>query len=274
VTFTAEQTFAALLQAIRPDAVNGRWERGYEWAMDSVRRILGQHRLDHSPERNLAIVEPAIRAWRTSTAARSARKRSATSSTATAARSSPSSRTPPRRPPGSTPQPSRRGKTDVARDIGMAPNALVYRAVITKSYPDGTTVTEYEGPYGAVGPARGRVTFWRNHLAKRDDGATADGYVEQSRPTWEKASAPGKGAVKAAVAPEATPSTAAQLVAHALTQRRGMHGKHAAELLDEHGHTKEADLIRREVRDRNGHLSAKQALELLTATAADTEAGR
>jgi hypothetical protein len=63
VTFTAEQTFAALLQAIRPDAVNGRWERGYEWAMENVRRILCQHRLDHSPERNLAIVEPAIRAW-------------------------------------------------------------------------------------------------------------------------------------------------------------------------------------------------------------------
>ncbi|WP_333745586.1 hypothetical protein [Streptomyces sp. IBSBF 2950] len=61
--FTPEQIFAALYQAIRPDAVNGRWERGYEWAMDSVRRILVQHRLDGSAERNLKVVEPAIREW-------------------------------------------------------------------------------------------------------------------------------------------------------------------------------------------------------------------
>ncbi|MDX3165908.1 hypothetical protein PV516_19160 [Streptomyces scabiei] len=61
--FTAEQTFAALLQAIRPDAVNGRWERGYEWAMDNVRKILVQYRLDGSPQRNLERVEPAIRTW-------------------------------------------------------------------------------------------------------------------------------------------------------------------------------------------------------------------
>jgi hypothetical protein len=164
----------------------------------------------------------------------------------------------------------------VARNIGMAPDALVYRAVITKSYPDGDEFIEYEGPYDKIGLARGRVSFWRNHFAKRDDGATADGYVEQCRPTWERATtpAPRTRAKKPAAVTEPLPTTAAQLVADALTQRRGMHGKHAADLLAEHGHTKEADLIRREVRDRKGHLSAKQALELLTATPADTEADR
>ncbi|QKV98328.1 hypothetical protein HUT19_42185 (plasmid) [Streptomyces sp. NA02950] len=61
--FTAEQIFAALYQALRPDAVNGRWERGYEWAMECVRKILVQYRLDGSPEHNLKVVEPAIREW-------------------------------------------------------------------------------------------------------------------------------------------------------------------------------------------------------------------
>ncbi|GAA1111967.1 hypothetical protein [Streptomyces javensis] len=61
--FTAEQTFAALYQAVKPDFVGNRWERGYAWAMDSVRDILGKYRLDGSAESRLAVVEPAIREW-------------------------------------------------------------------------------------------------------------------------------------------------------------------------------------------------------------------
>ncbi|MGW0868916.1 hypothetical protein ACWD3Z_00330 [Streptomyces sp. NPDC002740] len=38
-----------------------------------------------------------------------------------------------------------------------------------------------------------------------------------------------------------------------------MHGKHAAVLLDTHGHMAEAERIRRAVSERNGLLSAKQA---------------
>ncbi|MFF3848020.1 hypothetical protein [Streptomyces sp. NPDC002328] len=60
---------------------------------------------------------------------------------------------------------------------------------------------------------------------------------------------------------EAVP--AAKLVADAAKLRRGMHGAHAAELLDAHGHTTEAERIRLAVSDRNGLLSAKQAAELL-----------
>ncbi|MGW6910273.1 hypothetical protein [Streptomyces sp. NPDC054940] len=56
---------------------------------------------------------------------------------------------------------------------------------------------------------------------------------------------------------------AAKLVADAARERRGMHGKHAAELLDEHGHTAEADRIRRAVSECNGLLSAKQAAALI-----------
>ncbi|MCZ0983840.1 hypothetical protein O1L60_44565 [Streptomyces diastatochromogenes] len=62
-TFTAEEIFAALYQALKPDYVGDRFERGYAWATDSVRTILGKYRLDGSAERNLAVVAPAIREW-------------------------------------------------------------------------------------------------------------------------------------------------------------------------------------------------------------------
>jgi len=55
----------------------------------------------------------------------------------------------------------------------------------------------------------------------------------------------------------------AQIILDAAKVRRGMHGKHAADLLDEHGHAEAAELIRREVKARNGLLSAKQAAQLL-----------
>ncbi|TQE33169.1 hypothetical protein [Streptomyces ipomoeae] len=73
----------------------------------------------------------------------------------------------------------------MARDIGMEPDAALYRAVITKSYAAGTEFTVYEGPYAEPGPARARVTFWRNHFAKRDNGDKADGHVETCKPAWE-----------------------------------------------------------------------------------------
>jgi len=56
---------------------------------------------------------------------------------------------------------------------------------------------------------------------------------------------------------------AVRLVLDAAKERRGMHGSHAAELLEEHGYTAEAEWIRREVRAANGHLSAKQAAQVL-----------
>ncbi|MEU2453964.1 hypothetical protein ABZ605_28275 [Streptomyces sp. NPDC012765] len=63
MTFTPEQTFAALYQAIKPEPATDRYDRGYAWAMDSVRRILAAHRLHGSAEHNLATVEPVIQAW-------------------------------------------------------------------------------------------------------------------------------------------------------------------------------------------------------------------
>lgn len=62
-TFTPEEIFAALYQALKPEYVGDRFERGYAWATDSVRTILGKYRLDGSDERNLAAVTPAIREW-------------------------------------------------------------------------------------------------------------------------------------------------------------------------------------------------------------------
>ena len=81
----------------------------------------------------------------------------------------------------------------MARSIGMAKDATVFRAVITKQYKDGP-VTDYEGPYGSIGAARARVSFWTNYLADRDDEtgektgtSRASGYVEQGTVTWSRA---------------------------------------------------------------------------------------
>lgn len=62
---------------------------------------------------------------------------------------------------------------------------------------------------------------------------------------------------------------AAQLIADAGPWVR--HGKHAAELLAEHGYTTEAERIRRAVSDCNGLMSAKQAVTLLVDQAAGGE---
>jgi hypothetical protein len=56
---------------------------------------------------------------------------------------------------------------------------------------------------------------------------------------------------------------AAALVADAVAAQRIRHGKHAAVLLDEHGYTAEAEAVRTAVARGHGHLSAKQAVDLL-----------
>jgi hypothetical protein len=81
----------------------------------------------------------------------------------------------------------------MARSIGMAADATVFRAVITKQLCDGSTVTEYEGPYGAIGAARARVSFWTNYMAIRNEEtqeptgeSRASGYVERGTVSWER----------------------------------------------------------------------------------------
>ncbi|OEV11516.1 hypothetical protein [Streptomyces nanshensis] len=78
----------------------------------------------------------------------------------------------------------------MARDIGMAEDASLYRAVITKTYADGATYTHYEGPYAKPGQARGRVSFWRRHFQKTKPGASADGHIEECRPQWRRVAEP------------------------------------------------------------------------------------
>ncbi|WP_413102252.1 hypothetical protein [Streptomyces sp. Inha503] len=82
----------------------------------------------------------------------------------------------------------------MARSIGMAADATVYRAVIQFTNRDGTTRTEYEGPYGGIGAARARVSFWTNHLADIDEEtgertgtSRASGHVERGTVSWERA---------------------------------------------------------------------------------------
>lgn len=71
----------------------------------------------------------------------------------------------------------------------MEPDALVYRAVIVKRYPD-ETVTLIEGPYSKIGTARARVTFWKRHFAENKPGASAAGHVEVCRPQWARVPSP------------------------------------------------------------------------------------
>ncbi|MYZ37916.1 MULTISPECIES: hypothetical protein [unclassified Streptomyces] len=73
----------------------------------------------------------------------------------------------------------------------MAADACLYRAVITKTYADGTSFTEYEGPYAKPGPVRGHVTFWGRHFAATKPGASVDGHIEECRPQWRRV--PGEG---------------------------------------------------------------------------------
>ncbi|MFF4933392.1 hypothetical protein ACFY2H_31545 [Streptomyces griseofuscus] len=80
----------------------------------------------------------------------------------------------------------------------MTAEARLFRAVISKTYADGESFTEYEGPYAKLGQARGRVTFWRRHFAATKPGASADGHVEECQPQWHRV--PDK-------APKAGPST-------------------------------------------------------------------
>jgi hypothetical protein len=81
----------------------------------------------------------------------------------------------------------------MARSIGMAKDATVFRAVVTSTNRDGKTSTWHEGPYGSIGAARARVSFWTNHLQDYDDEtgeptgtSRASGYVERGTVSWER----------------------------------------------------------------------------------------
>ena len=73
----------------------------------------------------------------------------------------------------------------MARSIGMAGDATVFRAVIPVTYADGTTGFKSEGPYGTKGAATARVTFWRN-WAVRYGCVNMEGWVEQGTVTWSR----------------------------------------------------------------------------------------
>jgi hypothetical protein len=71
----------------------------------------------------------------------------------------------------------------MARSIGMAAEAVVFRAVVQiPETPYVGAYTKYEGPYGSEGAAKARVSFWIQHWARRDRVAT--GHVESGTLTW------------------------------------------------------------------------------------------
>lgn len=81
----------------------------------------------------------------------------------------------------------------MARSMEMAPDAMVYRAVITKpTWMWGTweVHTVCEGPYATEAAAKARVTYWTQRYAETDDygrptgRSKASGYVEPGTVTW------------------------------------------------------------------------------------------
>lgn len=74
----------------------------------------------------------------------------------------------------------------MARSIRMD-SSETFRAVVTfKGWKD-QPVTKVEGPYGKIGAARARVTYWRN--SRRYHGGFVDGYVERAVTVWERVDA-------------------------------------------------------------------------------------
>lgn len=65
----------------------------------------------------------------------------------------------------------------------------------------------------------------------------------------------------------------AGLILAAAKGRRGMHAQQAARLIEVHGHVEEAERIRAELRSRKGHMSAKQAADLLHALSTSVAEG-
>ncbi|MET9321906.1 hypothetical protein ABZX75_17190 [Streptomyces sp. NPDC003038] len=59
------------------------------------------------------------------------------------------------------------------------------------------------------------------------------------------------------------------LILAAASERRGMHAKQAAQLLDQHGYTDAAAVVMAELKNRRGHMSAKGAASLLHTLARD-----
>lgn len=76
------------------------------------------------------------------------------------------------------------------RRIAVTEDTPVFRAVITKKYPNSEAFVSYEGPYLTAAAARGRVTYWTNYLNERDENGvmstTTFGHVETGRVTWTK----------------------------------------------------------------------------------------
>ncbi|MFE5851995.1 hypothetical protein ACFQ61_02045 [Streptomyces sp. NPDC056500] len=79
----------------------------------------------------------------------------------------------------------------MARHIAPDETGHVYRAVITITPHTREPYTKHEGPYGTAAAAQGRVTFWTNHYADRDEDdeltgtSRATGHIEQGKTVWE-----------------------------------------------------------------------------------------
>lgn len=71
----------------------------------------------------------------------------------------------------------------IARNIGMdAPD--VYRVVLTVTWPDTEPRTWREGPYGKIGAAKARLSFWTNHYRRMETPPQVTGRLEKAVTVW------------------------------------------------------------------------------------------
>ncbi|MEU9033841.1 hypothetical protein AB0D45_02835 [Streptomyces sp. NPDC048352] len=124
----------------------------------------------------------------------------------------------------------------------------------------------------ACGGPRGWETVRPHHFHHDGDQYTVDRwtnpcghtdmYVAVLRESRDRQLPPPRPAPPEQAAPPAEDGPVA-LVLAAAASRRGMHAKQAALLLEEHGHGDAAALIRAELKERRGHMSAKGAASFL-----------
>jgi hypothetical protein len=70
----------------------------------------------------------------------------------------------------------------MARQIGVEDGDTVYRAALSFTNARGESWDKMEGPYPKLGTARGRISFWKKHMA--NSGGSATGHPEQGHVLW------------------------------------------------------------------------------------------
>jgi hypothetical protein len=72
----------------------------------------------------------------------------------------------------------------MARRVNQPPK-YVYMALVKRTYPDGRTYDEIQGPYSTIGAAKARLPWLKSHWALRE-GATETYHILGTTTNWEE----------------------------------------------------------------------------------------